>query len=310
MVVLGGKELLLRPFGTASGYPLVLENPEYRIQCGEFNNPSFFVTFRSEALWRYGAQTLHDTFLAWAADAGLIALQSERVSRIDFTFDYEVAAPLFQVERVVSLAAKDATHREDGAVQTISFGTGDVRLRIYDKVAEIAQESGKIWFYDLWGVRTNVWRIEWQVRKPLLRRFEIQTFADFFAHQGDVARYLANEHDSLRVPGADTNRSRWAIDPLWVDLQQQIEDIEGQGPFRNIDDRAILRERMRRIAISVDGYLNRVAAIMCILEGRKNVPSLGETETRVAAEIRTIHDPYRWPLEAARKRDSMRLGGK
>src|SRR4051812_32980557 len=55
VVALGDAEFLLHPYGSASGYPLVLTNSDYKIECGEFNRPSFFVTFRSEALWRESA---------------------------------------------------------------------------------------------------------------------------------------------------------------------------------------------------------------------------------------------------------------
>src|SRR3569832_2624791 len=58
MVRLGDMEFLLQPYGTASGYPLVVTNRDYRIEMGEFMNPSFFVTFTSEALWSTGAQAL------------------------------------------------------------------------------------------------------------------------------------------------------------------------------------------------------------------------------------------------------------
>ncbi len=47
-VSLGKHDFLLHPFGTASGYPLVISNEDFKIEMGEFNNPNFFVTFRSE----------------------------------------------------------------------------------------------------------------------------------------------------------------------------------------------------------------------------------------------------------------------
>ena len=56
LVTLGGMDFLLQGYGTKSGYPFVLENRNFTILCGEFNNPPFFVTFRSEALWRNTAQ--------------------------------------------------------------------------------------------------------------------------------------------------------------------------------------------------------------------------------------------------------------
>jgi hypothetical protein len=45
-------------------------------------------------------------------------------------------------------------------------------------VAEIKQKSDKVWFYTLWGQDNDVWRIEWQVRKSVLKEMDIITFDD------------------------------------------------------------------------------------------------------------------------------------
>jgi hypothetical protein len=304
---IGSQEFLLRPHGTKSGFPLLLENKEVSIQCGEFNTPSFFVTYRSEALWRQGAQVLHDSFLSWAESVDLQALQPERLSRVDFTFDYEIEAPGFASDHIVSQSAKDTSYRNERTIETLSYGTGDVRLNIYNKVAEIIQKSEKVWFFKLWGVMENVWRIEWQISKSILRRFGIRTFDQLYALQGDLLRYLATEHDTLRIPTVDSNRSRWPLHPLWIDLQAQIESFSSQGVYREIDSEAVLRERLIRIASSVHGYLKRVAAITS-LQRQQDTVSLAEAEQRLMTLIRDIYDPLTWPRDVRRKRDGMRLG--
>jgi hypothetical protein len=53
-IKLGSEEFLLASHGTGSGYPFLIENESFSIQFGEFNQPSFFVTFRSVALWHSG----------------------------------------------------------------------------------------------------------------------------------------------------------------------------------------------------------------------------------------------------------------
>jgi len=306
-LIIGSQEFLLRPHGTGSGYPLLLENKEFSIQCGEFNNPSFFVTYSSEALWRLGAERLHQLFLSWAASVGLRSVQPERLSRVDFAFDYSLKNPAFNSDCIVSLSAKDDMHRKDRAIQTLSFGKGDVRLRIYDKIAEIIEKSGKVWFFELWGVQQDVWRIEWQVRKALLRRFGIRTFEDLFSCQGDLLRYLATEHDTLRTPTGDSNRSRWPLHPLWLDLVEQIKSFQGQGIYREVNPDLELNERMRLIAVSVYGYLKRVGAISSI-QSQQESASLTEAQRKLLAHIRDIHDPVTWPADVKRRRDSMRLG--
>jgi len=306
-VELGGWLFQLQPYGSASGYPLVLKHPHYTVECGEFNSPSFFVTFRSEALWREGAATLHERFSAWTHVLGLRALQTETLSRVDFTFDYFLPTGAFAENSVVSMSAKEARYREDGRVQTLQYGKGDVVLRLYDKVTEIAQQSEKVWLFQLWGESENVWRIEWQVRKDVLRRFGIRTFEDLFANSGDVLRYLAHEHDSLRIPSADSNRSRWALHPLWLDLLEQIETFSGQGLYREVDEQAVLSERQQRLAISVYGYLKRLAALMSLQQDREII-SVEESLERLRTLVVRLHEPVSWRVDVAAKREQVRLG--
>lgn len=304
---IGGRTFSLRAHGSGSGYPLILDHRDFSIECGEFNNPGFFVTFRSQALWTRGARSLHESFLAWAESVGLHALRPESLSRVDFTFDYWLPAIDFTCDSVVSLSAKDSQHREDGQFQTLTFGKSDVVLRIYNKIAEILQQSDKAWFYDLWGVKENVWRIEWQVRKDVLRRFGIRTFQDLFDGQGDVLRYLATEHDSLRIPTSDGNRSRWPLHPLWHDLLAQIETFDSQGVHREIDPQAALNAQLMRIAISVYGYHKRVAAIVSIQNQRESA-TLGQAEAKLRELLERVHDPLSWQIDVAAKRDQTLLG--
>lgn len=95
----------------------------------------------------------------------------EKLSRVDFTFDYQINALDFDEDSFVTLASKNAQFREERRLQTFRFGAGDLLLRIYDKCDEIKEQSDKVWFYRLWGVTDNVWRIEWQTRKEILKRF-------------------------------------------------------------------------------------------------------------------------------------------
>lgn len=209
VVQLGNSEFFLYPYGTASGYPLVLSNEDFKIELGEYNIPNFYVTFKSQALWRESAFSLHEKFLSWAGSAGYSPFRSESLSRLDYCFDYNLPAIEFTEDSFISRSNKDSKHREDSKPQTFTFGKGDVVLRVYDKIAEIKQQSDKVWFYLLWGQDKDVWRIEWQVRKPILKMFDIRTFEDLKNQLGDLLRYLANEHDTLRVPSDDSNPSRW-----------------------------------------------------------------------------------------------------
>jgi hypothetical protein len=130
---------------------------------------------------------------------------------------------------------------------------------------------------------------------------------DLFEGQGDLLRYLANEHDSLRIPTQDSNRSRWPIHPLWIDLRSQIDTFHAQGVYREIDPQAALREQLMRIAVSVYGYQKRVAAILGLQESRDNV-SLEQAEARLSSLVGGVHNPLSWQVDVAAKREQTRLG--
>jgi hypothetical protein len=234
-------------------------------------------------------------------------VKAEALSRVDFAFDYLLPVVDFTEDNVVSLSTKDAQYRENGALQTLTFGRGDIVLRIYDKVAEIAQQSDKVWLFQLWGESENVWRVEWQVRKDVLRRFALRTFDDLFEGQGDLLRYLASEHDSLRVPNADSNRSRWPLHPLWRDLINEIEEFNGEGVYRSIDPQAALNERLLRMAISVYGYLKRIAAITG-MQHEEDFVSLPTAQERLEELVFRVHSPGTWKLDVQAKRQQMQLG--
>ncbi len=307
-IVLGGVEFLLHRSGSARGYPLIISNSDCTIEFGEFNNPSFYVTYRSAALWRDSAWSQHQKFLIWAMQVGLETFRPETLSRVDFASDYHLPVIDFDEDNVVTLCAKDSRYRDARRMQTMTFGKGDIVLRIYNKVAEIIEKSHKTWFYALWnGVCEDVWRIEWQTRKNILRRFGIRTFADLEDQQGDLMRYLTHEHTTLRIKGEDGNRSRWPLHPLWLDLQEQIKTLGAQGVYRVIDRAALVNERLMRIAVAIYGYTKQVAALECV-QRNKPMISKGEALAVLGSLIQNVHDPLAWRDGVEKRIDLIRLG--
>lgn len=304
---LGGMEFLLSPNGTKSGYPFVLSNQDCTIQFGEFNNPSFFVRYSSFALWCKGAKFLHERFLSWADSLGLKALRPEGLSRCDFAFDFSLPQIDFDEDNFVTAAEKDSQHRKNGKVQTFTFGRDEIVLRVYNKSDEIKEASGKYWFYLFWQEQTeNVWRVEWQIRKETLKRFGLRTFQDLFDGNGDALRYLITEHTSLRVKTEDANRSRWPAHPLWMMLGEHINTLPAQGVYREIDPRMALDETLLRMAISMEGYLKKIAAIECLKEGR---PMLSQPQTidRLIPLLEKVHNALTWRGDVQKRMHQLRL---
>lgn len=307
LVKLGSEEFLLASHGTRSGYPLLLENESFSIQCGESNQPSFFVTYRSIALWHMGLRALHERFLKWSRTVGLAVLQPESVSRMDYAFDYHLPLIDFDEDNFVSSFVKDNQHRKNGIVQTFRLGQGDLVLRCYNKSDEINESSSKTWLYELWGRDSDVWRIEWQARKEWLRDYGIKTVSDLESNQGDLLTFLVNDHTKLCIKSGDTNRSRWLLHPLWMNLQEQVEQIPGPGLNRDLNMDALLDARFMHITISVYGYLKRVAAIRS-LQGGTSPASLERAQYFLSKQLRRIHDPLTWEYDVQRRMNEMRLG--
>ena len=306
-VTLGGTEFFIYPYGSSSGYPFVLSNEDFKIELGEFNNPSCFVTYRRQALWRQSALTLHDKFLAWVKTIGCEMQQPESLSRVDFCFDYSLAERDFDADSFVSLSDKDSQHRENGTVQTFTLGKGDVVLRVYDKIAEIRQQSAKVWFHELWGQDDNVWRIEWQTRKAILKGFLIRTFVDLQERQGALLNFLAEYHDTLRIRTEDSNRSRWPLHPLWSDLQQRIAALHMLDTKRMDGKELVLDERLMRLTISMYGYLKRMAAVSCVK--REQVLMAEEEAFSLLGErLRRLFDPLTWKADVKKRIKAIELG--
>ncbi|TAL13841.1 hypothetical protein EPN95_04765 [Patescibacteria group bacterium] len=306
-IQLGRGEFLLAPHGTKSGYPFLITNGDLKIEFGEFNKPNFFVTFSSQALWRESAPLLHQRFLSWAESVGYTQAKPESLSRIDYCFDYHLPEMDFDEDCFKSRSTKDAQYRENGKAQTFSFGRGDIVLRVYDKVAEIEQQSEKSWFYVLWGRDSEVWRIEWQVRRPVLERFDIKTFKDFTENYGDLLRYLAEDHDTLRQRSGDSNSSRWPLHPLWVDLQERIRELPHMGILKVYGEQAALKDRENRIAQSVYGYLKRLAAIKCVQRGKESM-SAEDALRELFNGVKRHHDPLTWKFDVEKRITEIRLG--
>lgn len=304
---LGGTDFMLSPNGTRSGYPFLISNQQCSIQFGEFNTPSFFVSYRSLALWTRGAKYMHQQFTDWAASLGLVAYRPEGLSRCDFAFDFLLPTIDFDENSFITVTEKDSQHRKNGAVQTFTFGRDDVVLRVYNKSAEIEEASAKYWLYLYWqGEQQNVWRVEWQVRKDVLKRFGLRTFEDLFDGYGDLLRYLVSEHTSLRIKSDDSNRSRWPVHPLWDMLAQHIDQLPAQGVYREVDGKAMLDETLLRMAISMEGYLKKVAAIECLKEGR---PMLSQSQAidRLIPLLEKVHNGLTWRGDVQRRIDQLRL---
>lgn len=211
------------PSGKPPNYRYHVQFLEYHLYIGKSdkygNSPNVYVSISATVLW-------HESF---ASIIDLLALDLEHFggtidriqpSRCDLSVDFRLIPPpdfSFLEQHKVSRSRYINTHINNGILETYYSGSpgSPVRLRIYDKGKEI-QKSNKYWFLDLWGIHdpSNVWRVEFQLRRAFLHQYRINTLEDLWAKIGTIWEYLTAEWFSLRLPSNDKTERR-TIHPWW-----------------------------------------------------------------------------------------------
>lgn len=74
-----------------------------------------------------------------------------------------------------------------------------------------------------------------------------------------------------------------------------------------LDGQAMLNETLMRMAISIEGYLKKVAAIECLKEGR---PMLSQSQTieRLLPLLEKVHNGLTWRGDVQRRIERLRVG--
>lgn len=296
-VVLGTESFWLLPYGKKP-YSYVLSNKDFEVRLAEHLQPCCYVQFYSEALWRDGVQALHMRFLRWAGSQGLTVTRKNVVSRADWAFDFHLPRLDFDVVNIVSRGRMKGRWAEGDAVTGFQIGKGDLVVRIYDKVAEIAAQSDKVWMFQVWGRDSRVWRIEFQARKAVLKEHGIGCVNSLLDLQYDLLRELAGSHTTLRHPSGDVNRSRWPLHPLWRALRAAIATHPQEGLVRAVCEKSTLVWRRREHAKYLYGALKGLGALDAIARGDGTVPDFNETlkSLRLLAFDRE-YDPAIWQAD-------------
>jgi hypothetical protein len=270
--------------------------------------PCCYVQFFSEGLWIGGPSSLMDRMDAWIVSMKFRPTRRPEISRVDFAFDFHLPEINITADHFVSRATKDGCWREHGVVQSFLFGRGEVVVRVYDKVAEIEQQSGKSWFFDLWGRDKDVWRVEFQVRSERLRDGGIRTFDDLVALSGDLLRELATNHTTLRRPTKDRNRSRWPLHPLWAVLVEHINVLPQAGLVRDLGKQTEYEYQAHKVTQSIYGMLKRLAVLTYFKTDGNQELDLEFMLAELPEILEPHHSNVSWRLDVAKKLEAYRLG--
>lgn len=308
-ITIGHETFALKPSGRFP-YPVVLANSQMEVRLGPRMQPSCYVRFNSEALWHIGLDPLLIRLRHWLNSVGARELRGESLSRADWAFDFDLKEADFGPDWFVTRATKDVTWREFRKVQTIQLGTGNTVIRVYDKIKEILQQSGKGWFFDLWGQEENVWRIEFQLRGPKLKDYGIRNITTMKQHQRELLRDLTSKHTRLCVPGNDSNRNRWPTHPLWVSLQDAVEILPDGNAAQKIDPNRSIDLRIREQAKTLLGNLKGLGSLVHVRDQKDGVPALEDVLAGLETLVRPHYHEVDWNDGLKQRIDKLELGQK
>lgn len=220
----------------------------YRLTCKDFtllfaekpsfDNPPVKVNFSSEYLWSYGYQDAYTRFIKWFQTASQLKITGTRISRLDICVDTDEAEfTQKDISGVVTYSKSKTLHflcpvddvNFSGRQFTgITIGRGkSILCRIYDKTKEI-QKSGKEWFKDIWhkndwNVTKPVWRVEFQLRRKVLKEFAINSVEDTFQKLESLWKYLTTQWLQIRKPLKNEKVTNWLVTKKWKVIQSAID---------------------------------------------------------------------------------------
>lgn len=284
-----GRNCIFKPGGKGENYRFHLQFDAYNLFIGKAarpgTSPNVYLSISAKILWQNGIETA----LSWIAmDLKAIgggSIQLVQVSRLDLCADFLVPGGLsheFILSHKVTRNDKGKLYLDKNELQTYyaADGKSPIQLRIYNKGLEVKQGGVKLWFLDLWKREStdDIWRIEFQVRRPALKQFGINTLDDLKEKQAGLWGYLTTKWFSLRLPDND-KAERKTIHPFWSAVQ---------GCFKNHvpgTDSQVHRDYGTSGAASpewhlshIDGCLSSFAAFLGITN---RVDALQELQSRL-----------------------------
>jgi len=241
----------------AHGYPLSVWEGDARLYMTERVTEELRGTSQEGqgmgALLQLGPQTLRtlgevwepkrlcEGVLAQLAAFGVkhVELYPMRINRADLTVDV-IGLDLATLpveswhDRWVGASRPRAIYyaSDSGQVEGFTVGTsaGDVMFRLYDKVFESGQKGRLDFWRSVWGMaeadERPVTRFEWAVKCYQAGFGGLGYLPDLtFERFCGLLNYVTQSWGRLCQPDPDdSNRSRWALDPLWAALLEMIAE--------------------------------------------------------------------------------------
>ena len=269
-------------------FPFVIRDNWYHIQISRTQSTSMplaLAQISSELLSMSGYNTAVKKLENLISLMG--SVEEQKISRIDVCADFytefnlELIPKPAWVMQVQDYGSRYVGNRFSGFL----FGAGGNLLgRLYDKALEIETKSKKTFFYSLWEQggwmgELPVWRMEFQLRREVLREMGVNSTLDLEGKLNGVWQYCCQKWLRLTVPSqADTARSRWPDHPLWIALKD--------ARFGSGNLKPLYRTRKERLPSEKFLFVNGLGAITSFMasEGITDLSIAYRTYLRRATE--------------------------
>ena len=229
-VELCGKHFEIQPYGTNGGvcYRYILKGCGLRLYFHSSpdtkNIQPVRVHYEAESLIGRSLFSVHAAVCKLLSDLGF-RISDEKISRLDLQVMIDIPVENFVVPVVlghaVKRAQKDTLHRKHGKVQTYRLGVNTI-LRIYDKRAELLEGGDDtklaLMIKECFGgeLPEVCTRVEYQLRRDLLRETGINSVTDLQSMETDLVRWLTSDwFRLLDGPKKKNNESRQAVLADW-----------------------------------------------------------------------------------------------
>lgn len=269
-----GRSCIFKPGGKGENYRFHLQFDVYNLFIGKAprpgSSPNVYLSISAKVLWLNGIETA----LSWITQdlkaIGGGTIQLVQVSRLDLCSDFHIPSGLshdFLLSHKVTRNDKGKLFLDKNELQTYyaADAKSPIQLRIYNKGLEVRQGGIKLWFLELWKKESteNIWRIEFQIRRPALKQFGINSIDDLKEKQAGLWSYLTSKWFSLRLPDNDKAERR-TIHPFWSGVQECFkQDAPDNGIKRNYGSTGSASTEWH--LSHIDGCLSSFAALLGII---------------------------------------------
>lgn len=206
-------------------FAFTLEDNSFRINFSRARAkqmPMAYVKISSEYLTHKTADSIVEELQQLLGEFGVVG-SSPSVSRIDLFVDFGSNENMESWDRHawVTRSEKIEQYAVNGMFSGWSIGLGSPMVaRLYDKILEIIKSKKDylipLWEEAGWNGDSRIWRMEFQFNREILRQLNIKTYQDAKHNLSGLWSYASTSWLRLTIENPeDSNRSRWALHPLW-----------------------------------------------------------------------------------------------